>query len=153
MVTLKKGDKAPQFQALDQYSKTHDLSTYAGKKLVLYFYPKDNTPGCTTQACNLRDNDALLQQNGISVLGVSPDSGTSHQKFTDKHLLNFPLLIDTEKEIIQAYGVWGQKKFMGKTYDGVHRTTFVIGEEGSILEVIDKVDTKNHTQQILDLLK
>jgi peroxiredoxin Q/BCP len=153
MTTLKKGDKAPNFEALDQNGKTQALSNFAGKKLVLYFYPKDNTPGCTTQACNLRDNDTLLQQHGISVIGVSPDSGSSHQKFTEKYQLNFPLLIDTEKSIIQAYGVWGPKKFMGKSYDGIHRTTFIIGEDGNILEVIDKVDTKNHTQQILDLLK
>jgi thioredoxin-dependent peroxiredoxin len=153
MATLKKGDKTPNFKALDQHGKEHQLSDYAGKKLVIYFYPKDNTPGCTTQACNLRDNESVLQSNGISVLGVSPDSGSSHQKFTEKYQLNFPLLIDTEKEIIQAFGVWGPKKFMGKTYDGVNRTTFIIGEDGSILEVIEKVDTKNHTQQILDLLK
>ncbi len=153
MATLKKGAKSPNFKALDQHGKEHQLSDYAGRKLVIYFYPKDNTPGCTTQACNLRDHESELQQNGISVLGVSPDSGTSHQKFTDKYQLNFPLLIDTEKEIIQAFGVWGPKKFMGKSYDGVNRTTFIIGEEGNILEVIEKVDTKNHTQQILDLLK
>jgi thioredoxin-dependent peroxiredoxin len=153
MATLKKGDKAPNFEALDQNGKTQALSNFAGKKLVLYFYPKDNTPGCTTQACNLRDNDTLLQKHGISVIGVSPDSGSSHQKFTEKYQLNFPLLIDTEKSIIKAYGVWGPKKFMGKSYDGIHRTTFIIGEDGIILEVIDKVDTKNHTQQILNLLK
>jgi thioredoxin-dependent peroxiredoxin len=153
MATLKKGDKAPNFEALDQNGKTQTLSNFAGKKVVLYFYPKDNTPGCTTQACNLRDNDTLLQKYGISVIGVSPDSGSSHQKFTEKYQLNFPLLIDTEKSIIQAYGVWGPKKFMGKSYEGIHRTTFIIGEDGTILEVIDKVDTKNHTQQILDLLK
>jgi peroxiredoxin Q/BCP len=153
MATLKKGDKAPNFTAKDQHGKQHELGNYQGKKLVIYFYPKDNTPGCTAQACNLRDHETTLQQHGISVLGVSPDSGTSHQKFTEKFQLNFPLLIDTEKEIIHAYGVWGPKKFMGKSYDGVHRTTFIIGEDGHIVEVIDKVDTKNHTQQILDLLK
>jgi peroxiredoxin Q/BCP len=153
MATLKKGDKTPNFKALDQHGKEHQLSDYTGKKLVLYFYPKDNTPGCTTQACNLRDNESVLQANGISVLGVSPDNTNSHQKFTEKYQLNFPLLIDTEKEIIQAFGVWGPKKFMGKTYDGVNRTTFIIGEDGKIIEVIEKVDTKNHTQQILDLLK
>lgn len=153
MATLKKGDKAPNFKASDQHGKEHLLSDFTGKKLVIYFYPKDNTPGCTTQACNLRDNESLLQENGIYVLGVSPDSGSSHQKFTDKYQLNFPLLIDTEKEIIQAFGVWGPKKFMGKTYDGVNRTSFIIGEDGNIIEVIEKVDTKNHAQQILDLLK
>jgi peroxiredoxin Q/BCP len=153
MATLKKGDKTPNFKALDQHGKEHQLSDYSGKKLAIYFYPKDNTPGCTTQACNLRDNESLLQANGISVLGVSPDNGSSHQKFTEKYQLNFPLLIDTEKEIIQAFGVWGPKKFMGKTYDGVNRTTFIIGEDGKIIEVIEKVDTKNHAQQILDLLK
>ncbi len=153
MTKLQKGDSAPTFKATDQFGKEHELIAYAGKKLVVYFYPKDNTPGCTAQACNLRDNESTLQKQGIVVLGVSPDSGSSHQKFTEKFSLNFPLLIDTDKKIIEAYGVWGPKKFMGKTYDGVHRTTFIIDEEGKILEVISKVDTKNHTQQILDLLK
>lgn len=153
MATLIKGDKAPAFKSTDQHGKEHQLGDYKGKKLVIYFYPKDNTPGCTVQACNLRDNESLLQQHDIAVLGVSPDSGASHQKFTDKFQLNFPLLIDTDKEIIQAFGVWGPKKFMGKSYEGVNRTTFIIGEDSHIIEVIEKVDTKNHTQQILDLLK
>lgn len=153
MTKLKKGDSAPKFTATDQFGKKHELEAYVGKKLVIYFYPKDNTPGCTTQACNLRDNESSLQKQGIVVLGVSPDNESSHQKFTNKYSLNFPLLIDTDKKIIEAYGVWGPKKFMGKTYDGVHRTTFIIDEDSKIMEVISKVDTKNHAQQILDLLK
>lgn len=152
MATLIKGIQAPEFSAQDQFGKTHTLSDYAGKKLVIYFYPKDNTPGCTAQACNLRDNiDALLAKN-IAVLGVSADSESSHVKFTDKYSLNFPLLVDADRKIIEAFGVWGPKKFMGKVYDGINRTTFIINESGKIQEVIEKVDTKNHTQQILDLL-
>ena len=152
MATLNKGDQAPNFKAQDQFGKTHHLSDYQGKKLVIYFYPKDNTPGCTAQACNLRDNIAGLTAKNIAVLGVSADSESSHVKFTDKYELNFPLLVDTDRTIIEAFGVWGPKKFMGKTYDGINRTTFIIDENGTIQEVISKVDTKNHTQQILDLL-
>lgn len=153
MATLNKGDEAPNFSAKDQHGKTHQLSDYAGKKLVIYFYPKDNTPGCTAQACNLRDNIDALTENNIAVLGVSADSESSHQKFTNKYELNFPLLVDEDRTIIEAFGVWGPKKFMGKTYDGISRTTFIIDENGKLLEVIAKVDTKNHTQQILDILK
>lgn len=152
MATLNKGDQAPNFTAQDQFGKTHHLSNYAGKKLVIYFYPKDNTPGCTAQACNLRDNIDGLKAKNINVLGVSADSESSHVKFTDKYELNFPLLVDTDRAIIEAFGVWGPKKFMGKTYDGINRTTFIIDENGKIQEVISKVNTKNHTQQILDLL-
>jgi peroxiredoxin Q/BCP len=153
MATLNKGEQAPNFSAKDQHGKTHQLSDYAGKKLVIYFYPKDNTPGCTAQACNLRDNIDALAENNIAVLGVSADSESSHQKFTSKYELNFPLLVDEDRTIIEAFGVWGPKKFMGKTYDGISRTTFIIDENGKLLEVIAKVDTKNHTQQILDILK
>lgn len=153
METLNKGDQAPNFTAKDQHGIVHHLSDYAGKKLVIYFYPKDNTPGCTAQACNLRDNIDTLAENNIQVLGVSADSESSHVKFTNKYELNFPLLIDDNRTIIESFGVWGPKKFMGKSYDGISRTTFVIDEIGKIQEVIAKVDTKNHTQQILDILK
>lgn len=152
MNTIFKGKQAPSFSALDQHGNPHSLSDFAGKKLVIYFYPKDNTPGCTAQACNLRDNiDSLLAAN-ISVIGVSADSEKSHVKFTEKYNLNFPLLVDSDRKIIDAFGVWGPKKFMGKSYEGISRTTFIIDEIGIIQEIIEKVDTKNHTQQILDLI-
>lgn len=150
MTTLKAGDKAPDFKALDQNGKEVSLSDFKGKKLVIYFYPKDMTPGCTVQACNLRDNYKQLQKEGYEILGVSADSEARHQKFIDKYDLPFDLLADTEKEMIKAYGVWGPKKFMGKTYDGIHRTTFVIDENGTISELIEKVKTKSHTAQILE---
>jgi peroxiredoxin Q/BCP len=153
MATPNKGDQAPNFSAKDQHGKAHQLSDYAGKKLAIYFYPKDNTPGCTAQACNLRDNIDALTENNIAVLGISADSESSHVKFTNKFELNFPLLVDEDRTIIEAFGVWGPKKFMGKSYDGISRTTFIVDESGKILEVITKVDTKNHTQQILDILK
>lgn len=148
MTTLKPGDKAPEFKGKDQDGNDISLSDYKGSKLVIYFYPKDSTPGCTTQACNLRDNYDYLLSKGYKVLGVSADSEKSHKNFIEKNNLPFPLLSDTEKEVIKAFGVWGPKKFMGKTYDGIHRTTFVIDENGSIQEVIEKVNTKNHTAQI-----
>lgn len=153
METLSKGAPAPHFEAKDQFGKTHSLTDYAGKKVVVYFYPKDNTPGCTVQACNLRDNMEELTKHGIAILGVSADSESSHQKFTEKHHLNFPLLVDTDKKIIESFGVWGEKKFMGKIYDGIHRMSFIIGEDGKILDVIEKVQTKDHAQQILEKLK
>ncbi len=149
MTHLKQGDKAPAFSVKDQDGKTVSLADFAGSKLVIYFYPKDSTPGCTTQACNLRDNYDALLKSGYKVLGVSADSEKSHLKFIDKHNLPFPLLADTEKTMLKAYGVFGPKKFMGRTYDGIHRTTFVIDENGLITEVITKVDTKNHTAQIM----
>jgi peroxiredoxin Q/BCP len=151
MATLKKGDKAPQFQAKDQFGKTHSLEDYKGKKLAIYFYPKDNTPGCTAQACNLRDNSEELIGKNVHVLGVSADSAKSHDSFTAKYDLNFPLLVDEDKTIINAFGVWGPKKFMGKTYDGINRTTFLIDENGIIQEVIEKVKTKDHAAQIMEL--
>jgi peroxiredoxin Q/BCP len=152
MAILTKGESAPNFSAVDQFGEIHKLEDYTGKKLAIYFYPKDNTPGCTAQACNLRDNiEALLEKN-VSVIGVSADSDKSHVKFTEKFDLNFPLLVDVDRKIIDSFGVWGPKKFMGKSYDGISRTTFVIDEIGKIQEVIEKVDTKNHAQQILDLL-
>jgi thioredoxin-dependent peroxiredoxin len=149
MTTLKPGDKAPEFAGKDQAGNEIKLSDFAGSKLVIYFYPKDNTPGCTAQACDLRDNYEQLLAKGYKVLGVSADDEKSHNKFIEKFNLPFPLIADTEKEVIRAFGVWGPKKFMGKTYDGIHRTTFVIDEKGAIEEVITKVDTKNHTAQII----
>ncbi|MFW5778221.1 MAG: thioredoxin-dependent thiol peroxidase [Bacteroidota bacterium] len=150
MTTIKAGDKAPDFKGKDQNGNDVSLTDFAGNKLVIYFYPKDNTPGCTSQACNLRDNYDLLLSKGYKVLGVSADSEKSHQKFIEKNSLPFPLIADTEKEIIKAYGVWGPKKFMGKEYDGIHRTTFVIDENGVVEEVIEKVKTKDHTAQIIE---
>lgn len=149
MTHLKVGDKAPDFSGLIQNEETVSLATYKGSKLVLYFYPKDNTPGCTTQACNLSDNYDLLLSKGYKVLGVSPDSAKKHTKFIEKFSLPFDLLADTERETLNAYGVWGLKKFMGREYDGVHRTTFIIDENGLIEDIIAKVKTKEHTTQIL----
>ncbi len=149
MTNLKKGDKAPAFKGKDQDGNVISLSDFKGHKLVLYFYPKDSTPGCTSQACNLRDNYDLLIEKGYKVAGVSADSEKSHKKFIEKNKLPFPLIADTDKEILKAYGVWGPKKFMGREFLGIHRTTFVIDEEGSILEVIEKVQTKDHTAQII----
>ncbi len=149
MTHLKPGDPAPNFTGKDQHGNTVSLSDYKGKKLVVYFYPKDDTPGCTAQACNLRDNYSELQKAGYSILGVSADTEKKHQKFIEKYDLPFPLIADTEKEVIQAFGVWGQKKFMGREYDGIHRETFVIDEEGKIEKVVEKVKTKDHTAQIL----
>ena len=149
MFHLTIGDQAPEINAKDENGKTFQLSTLKGKKVVLYFYPKDNTPGCTTQACNLKDNYGELQKRGYEVVGVSADDEVKHQKFIAKYDLPFTLLADTDKKVIQDYGVWGLKKFMGKEYDGIHRTTFVIDEEGKIEEIIQKVKTKAHTEQIL----
>jgi len=149
MTTLKPGDAAPLFSATDQHGNTISLESLKGKKVVLYFYPKDDTPGCTAEACNLRDNHSELINQNYVVIGVSPDPLKSHEKFTTKYELPFSLLPDTEKKIIQAYGVWGPKKFMGKSYDGVFRTTFVIDENGMIEKVFTQVDTKEHTAQIL----
>lgn len=148
-MSLQTGDKAPSFSAKNQNGETISLDKLKGKKVVLYFYPKDNTPGCTAQACNLRDNYEKLISEGYVVLGVSPDSEASHQKFITKFDLPFDLLVDTEKELCEAYGVWQEKKNFGKTYMGVVRTTFVIDEEGNLEEIITKVKTKDHTDQLL----
>lgn len=145
---LKKGDNAPDFTGIDQNGEQISLSDFKGKKLVLFFYPKDNTPGCTAEACNLRDNYDELKAAGFELLGVSPDSPKKHQNFIKKFGLPFPLLADTEQEVLKAYGVWGPKKFMGRSFIGVHRTTFIIDENGMIEEVIEKVKTKDHTKQI-----
>ena len=149
MFHLTIGDQAPEINAKDESGNNFQLSALKGKKVVLYFYPKDNTPGCTTQACNLKDNYAELQKRGYEVVGVSADDEVKHQKFIAKYDLPFTLIADINKKVIQDYGVWGLKKFMGKEYDGIHRTTFVIDEEGKIEEIIQKVKTKAHTEQIL----
>ena len=149
MTTLKKGDKAPAISAIDQLGNPISLDQYAGKKVILYFYPKDDTPGCTAEACNLRDNYTEILNRGFDVIGVSPDAGKAHLKFIDKYTLPFRLIADTDKKVAEDYGVWGLKKFMGKEYMGVNRTTFIIGDDGSILDVIEKVDTKNHAAQII----
>lgn len=149
MTTLKAGDKAPNFSGLDQNGTTLKLADYKGKKLVVFFYPKASTPGCTSEACDLRDNFARFQANNYALLGVSADSAKAQAKFIEKYNLPFPLLADEDKSVIQAFGVWGPKKFMGKEYDGIHRTTFVIDENGIIGEVISDVKTKAHAAQIL----
>ena len=149
MTTLKAGDKAPNFEALDQSGNIVKLSDYEGKKLVLFFYPKASTPGCTMEACNLRDNYQTFLAQGYAILGVSADSAKRQQNFIDKNKLPFPLLADEDKKVISTYGVWGPKKFMGRDYDGIHRVTFVINERGILDEVITKVKTKQHTEQIL----
>jgi len=150
MTTLKIGDKAPNFSALDQNGKQHSLSDYKGKKLVVFFYPKASTPGCTAEACDLRDNFERFKANNYELLGVSADSAKRQANFIEKNNLPFPLLADEDKSVIEAFGVWGPKKFMGKEYDGIHRTTFVIDENGILTGVIEKVKTKEHASQILD---
>jgi peroxiredoxin Q/BCP len=149
MTKLKAGDKAPELNAPDQNGNIIKLSNYKGSKVVLYFYPKDDTPGCTAEACNLRDNYNLLLKKGFIIIGVSADNEKSHKKFIEKYKLPFPLIADTDKKVCNAYGVWGKKKFMGKEYDGINRTTFVISEDGIIEDIIEKVDTKNHTEQLI----
>ena len=149
MTTLKKGDEAPRFEAKDQQGNTIRLQDYLGKKLVLFFYPKASTPGCTAEACDLRDNYQTFLSRGYDVLGVSADSAKRQENFKNKYELPFPLLADENKAVINAFGVWGPKKFMGKEYDGIHRTTFIIDENGIIEEVISKVKTKAHAEQIL----
>ena len=153
MIQLVEGIAAPAFSGINQNGETISLAGFKGKKLILYFYPKDDTPGCTAEACNLNDNYDFWISKGYEVIGVSPDSEASHQKFIKKYGLKFNLIADTTKEILEAYGVWGEKVNYGKTYMGVIRTTFVINEEGVIEKVFKKVDTKEHTNQIVkDLL-
>lgn len=149
MSNIKQGDKAPEFTGVNQNGDAVSLSRYAGKKLVLYFYPKDDTPGCTAEACNLRDNYDQFLTKGYAILGVSPDSEKKHQKFIEKYDLPFDLLADTEKETCEMFGVWVKKSMYGREYMGVARTTFIIDENGVIEEVIFKVKTKEHTDQIL----
>jgi len=152
MSTLNQGDQAPTFTAKDQNGNTITLEQFKGKKVVLYFYPKDSTPGCTAEACDFRDNYQGLVAKGIEVLGVSIDDEKSHQKFIAKYELPFTLLADTDKAIVEAYGVWAEKSMYGKKYMGTNRTTFIIDEEGKIAHIITKVDTKNPTAQVLELL-
>ena len=150
MKTLKEGDKAPNFSVADQDGVIHTLDQYKGKKLIVFFYPKASTPGCTNEACNLRDNYELLQEEGYEIIGVSADSQRRQKNFKEKHQFPFPLLADEEKEILNGFGVWGPKKFMGRTFDGIHRMTFLLDEEGVVERVISKVKTKDHAAQILE---
>ncbi len=136
---------------MDQHGNTVSLADLRGKKVILYFYPHDMTPGCTTQACNLRDHHSQLLKRGYAVIGVSEDDEASHKKFSDKYDLPFPILVDTSHDILNAYGVWGEKTFMGRTYDGTHRTTFLIDEEGNIAHIIAKPDTGDHAREIIEL--
>lgn len=149
MAVLKEGSKAPAFKAPDQNGNMVSLSDFKGKKLILYFYPKDDTPGCTAQACNLKDNYKTLINKGFQVVGVSVDPVKSHKKFQEKYDLPFPLISDEEKKIVDKYNLWGEKKFMGRTYMGTTRTTFLIDEQGVIRKIIAKPDTKNHTAEVL----
>jgi len=150
---LKIGDKAPDFKGVDENSATISLSDFKGKNLILYFYPKDNTPGCTNEACDLRDNYNMWLEKGYNVVGVSPDSEQSHLKFIGKHNLPFPLISDPEKVIIKQFGAWGPKKLYGREYEGLLRTTFVIDRNGIITNIFTKVKTKDHTNQILESIK
>jgi peroxiredoxin Q/BCP len=149
MAELKEGGKAPAFKGVDQNGQPISLADFKGKKVILYFYPKDDTPGCTTQACNLRDNYKALLKKGFQVIGVSVDDVKSHKKFETKHALPFPLVADSDKSIVTKYNLWGEKKFMGKTYMGTTRTTFLIDEAGKIVKIINKPDTANHTEEVL----
>jgi thioredoxin-dependent peroxiredoxin len=149
MEMLSIGSKLPEFKSIDQNGKEIDSKQLIGKKTVVYFYPKDNTPGCTAQACSIRDNYAALQEKGIEILGISADSLSSHQKFSEKFELPFSLLVDEERKVIEAFGVWGTKKFMGKVYDGIHRITFLFDENGELVHRIDKPNTKDHATEIL----
>ncbi|AJR04293.1 thioredoxin-dependent thiol peroxidase [Siansivirga zeaxanthinifaciens] len=150
MKTLKKGDVVPNFESKDENGNSVSLNDYKGKKLIVFFYPKANTPGCTAEACNLRDNYAVLQEQGYELLGVSADDEKKQANFKNKYEFPFPLLADEDKTVINTFGVWGPKKFMGKEYDGIHRMTFIINEEGVVARVIDKVKTKDHAAQILE---
>ncbi len=150
MNTLKAGDKVPNFSVKDQDGNTISLTDYNGKKLVVFFYPKADTPGCTAEACNLRDNYNSLQNAGYQLLGVSADHEKKQKKFKDKYEFPFPLLADEDKTVINAFGVWGPKKFMGREYDGIHRMTFLIDENGVVERIIEKVKTKDHAAQILE---
>jgi thioredoxin-dependent peroxiredoxin len=151
MGQLKEGSKAPMFEGIDQNGETVRLTDFSGKRLILYFYPKDNTPGCTAEACNLRDNYDSLFKEGFAIVGVSPDSEKSHKGFATKYSLPFPLIADTTRKILDDYGVWGEKKLYGKSYMGVLRTTFIIDEKGIIEKIIEKVDTAGHTEQIFKM--
>ena len=149
MTKVKEGEMMPTVASLDHKGNKINLDTYRGKKIILYFYPKDNTSGCTAEACNLRDNYELLLDKGFVIFGISPDSVKSHEKFIDKHQLPFDFIMDEDKKIMEKFGVWGEKKMYGRTYMGVKRTTFIISEEGKIEKIINKVKTKDHAAQIL----
>ncbi len=153
MNTLKVGDNVPHFAVSDQEGNSVDLNDLKGQKLIVFFYPAASTPGCTAEACDLRDHYKELSDLGFSILGVSADTEKKQSKFRNKYNFQFPLLADTQKDVINAFGVWGLKKFMGREYNGIHRKTFLIDENGVVTHVIDKVKTKVHAQQILDLLK
>ena len=153
MATLTTGDKAPGFTAKDQNGKEVSLADFKGKTTILYFYPKDDTPGCTAEACDFRDNYQSLLSKGYEVIGVSTDDEKSHKKFETKYSLPFPLIADVDKNINEAYGVWVEKNMYGRKYMGTARKTFVIGPDGTISKIIEKVDTKNSSQQVLDLLQ
>jgi len=153
MTIPKEGEKAPDFTAKDQNGNTVSLSDFKGKNVILYFYPQDNTPTCTNEACNFRDNYQSLLRKGFSVIGVSPDTEKSHKKFETKFELPFPLIADPDRKIVEQYGLWAEKMMFGRKYMGVLRTTFVIDPKGKILKVIDKVESKNASQQVLDLLQ
>ena len=149
MNKLSIGSALPAFTGIDQNGEELNATSFNGKRLVIYFYPKDNTPGCTAQACSLRDDYSLLTENNIAILGVSADSASSHKKFIDKFNLPFPLIADTDKVLLNLFGFWGEKKFMGKVYDGIHRTTFLFDESGVLISVIEKPNTKNHASEVL----
>lgn len=149
MKTLRVGDKVPEFTSKDQDGNTIKLSDYKGKKLIVFFYPKASTPGCTVEACNLRDNYGIFQEQGFELLGVSADSAKRQTNFKNKYELPFPLLADEDHTVLNTFGVWGPKKFMGRAYDGIHRMTFVLDENGVVSEVIEKVKTKDHAAQLL----
>ena len=153
MAIPKEGEKAPDFTAKDQNGNTVSLSDFKGKNVILYFYPQDNTPTCTNEACNFRDNYQSLLSKGFSVIGVSPDTEKSHKKFETKFNLPFPLIADPDRKIVEQYGLWAEKMMFGRKYMGVLRTTFIIDPKGKILKVIDKVESKNASQQVLDLLQ
>lgn len=153
MNTLKAGDKAPQFTLLDQHEQPISLSQFAGKKVLVYFYPKALTPGCTTQACGLRDSKSELEELNVVVLGISPDLPKKLAQFVEKKALNFTLLSDADHQVAEAFGVWGEKKFMGRTYDGIHRISFLVNEQGVIEQVFDKFKTGEHHQMVVDFVK
>ena len=152
MIQLKIGDKAPEINSVDQNNQSITLKQFKGSKIVLYFYPKDMTPGCTTQSCNLRDNYQVLLEKGYIVLGCSTDSSVRHVKFIQKHDLPFSLISDEDKKVVKDYGVWGLKRFMGKEYMGIARISYLINEEGKIQHIFDKVKTKSHACDVLDIL-
>lgn len=152
MNTLKIGDKLPNFSLKDQNGSIHNNSHYKGKKLIVFFYPRANTPGCTAEVCDLRDNYQILKERGYLLLGVSADNQKAQMKFHQNHNLPFPLLVDENKELIKCFGVWGKKKFMGKEYDGIHRMTFIFNNKGIISNIFEKVKTKEHSSQILEVI-